>query len=323
MRAVLLRLPVPSIPVSVRIGVFCALWASAFSVSKIALADCPPLLLLTMRFLLAGALMLGAAAISGMRLRLTGGKVLFFVILGLVNQAAYLGLSNIGLQSVSSGSAALIISANPVLTSLLAVPFLGERMSGRKAGGLVLGVFGVLFVVAHRFGGGVDHPIGIAFTVAALISMVCGTIVFKKFAPEGELWAGTAVQSLAAGSALLPIALNFEQVADIRPSWRLMVTLGYLVLFVSVLAYVLWFHLLTVFGATAASSYHFLMPPLGLLFGWTLLGEPVAISDLLGIVPVAVGIYLITHSARHHEKSGGWGIAAYSRQSPTVAKTPL
>jgi drug/metabolite transporter (DMT)-like permease len=54
--------------------------------------------------------------------------------------------------------------------------------------------------------------------------------------------------------------------------------------------------LLTVFGATAASSYHFLMPPLGLLFGWLLLGEPVAISDLLGIVPVAIGIYLVTRS---------------------------
>ena len=297
MRAVILGLPVPSIPLSVRIGAFCALWASAFSVSKIALADCPPLLLLTMRFLLAGALMLGAAAIFGMRLRLTRGKVLIFAILGIANQAAYLGLSNIGLQSVSSGLAALIISANPVLTSVLAVPFLGEKMSGRKAAGLLLGVFGVLFVVAHRFGGGVDHPTGIAFTVAGLISMVCGTVVFKKFAPEDELWAGTAVQSLAAGCALLPIALTFERVADVRPGWRLIVTLGYLVLFVSALAYVLWFHLLTVFGATAASSFHFLTPPLGLLFGWLLLGEPVAISDLLGIVPVAVGIYLVTHSA--------------------------
>jgi drug/metabolite transporter (DMT)-like permease len=146
-----------SIPLSVRIGVFCALWASAFSVSKIAFADCPPLLLLTMRFLLAGALMLCAAAISGSPLRVTPGKVLIFAVLGIANQAAYLGLSNIGLQSVSSGLAGLIISANPVLTSLLAVPFLGEKMSGRKAAGLLLGVFGILFVVAHRFGGGADH----------------------------------------------------------------------------------------------------------------------------------------------------------------------
>jgi drug/metabolite transporter (DMT)-like permease len=256
-----------------------------------------------MRFLLAGALMLCAAARSGSPLGLTPGKVLIFAVLGIVNQAAYLGLSNIGLQSVSSGLAGLIISANPVLTSLLAVPFLGEKMSGRKAAGLLLGVFGILFVVAHRFGGGADHPIGIAFTVAALISMVCGTFLFKRFAPKDELWVGTAMQSLAAGTALLPIALTFERVADIRPGWRLIATLGYLVVFVSVLAYVLWFHLLTVFGATAASSYHFLMPPLGLLFSWLLLGEPVAICDLLGIVPIAVGIYLVTRSARPRKGS--------------------
>ena len=247
--------------------------------------------------------MLGAAALYARPLRLTREKVLIFAMLGIANQAAYLGLSNIGLQSISSGLAALIISANPVLTLLLAVTFLGERMSGRKAAGLLLGVFGVLFVVGHRFGDDVDHPIGIAFMVAALISMVGGTILFKKFAPEDELWVGTAVQSLAAGSALLPIALSFERVADIRPSWHLILTLGYLVLFVSMLAYVLWFHLLTVSGATAASSYHFLMPPLGLLFGWLLLGEPVAISDLLGIALVGFGIYLVT-TELHDENSG-------------------
>lgn len=241
--------------------------------------------------------MLGAAAIFSIPMRLTCGKVFIFATLGIANQAAYLALSNIGLQTVSSGLAALIISANPVLTSLLAVPFLGEKMSRRKAAGLLLGVFGVLFVVAHRLGGVVDHPIGIALTVGALISMVAGTVLFKKFAPEGELWFGTAIQSLAAGTALLPFALTFERVLDIQPSWRLIVTLGYLVLFVSVLAYVLWFQLLTVFGATAASSYHFLMPPLGLLFGWLLLGEHVTLADFLGIVPVALGIYLVTRSA--------------------------
>jgi drug/metabolite transporter (DMT)-like permease len=121
MRVAILRLPAPSIPLSVRIAAFCALWASAFSVSKIALTDCPPLLLLTMRFLLAGVLMLGAAALYARPLRLTREKVLIFAMLGIANQAAYLGLSNIGLQSISSGLAALIISANPVLTLLLAV----------------------------------------------------------------------------------------------------------------------------------------------------------------------------------------------------------
>jgi drug/metabolite transporter (DMT)-like permease len=65
-----------------------------------------------------------------------------------------------------------------------------------------------------------------------------------------------------------------------------------------VFAYLLWFHLLDVSGATAASSYHFLMPPLGMLFGWLLLGEGLAPADLVGIVPVALGIYLVTRPAR-------------------------
>jgi drug/metabolite transporter (DMT)-like permease len=64
----------------------------------------------------------------------------------------------------------------------------------------------------------------------------------------------------------------------------------------SVVAYLLWFHLLRVAGASTASAYHFLMPPLGLFFGWLLLGERTEPLDLLGVVPVALGIWLVTHA---------------------------
>jgi drug/metabolite transporter (DMT)-like permease len=106
------------------------------------------------------------------------------------------------------------------------------------------------------------------------------------------------VQSLAAGIAILPFALTLENVADIVRTWSLAAALAYLVLGVSVFAYVIWFRMLTVWGATAASAYHFIMPPLGLVFGWLLIGEHVTRSDLLGIVPVALGIYLVTRPAR-------------------------
>jgi len=102
------------------------------------------------------------------------------------------------------------------------------------------------------------------------------------------------VQSLAAGFATLPFALGFESVGDIVPTWSLIAAIAYLALLVSVFAYLLWFQMLSVSGATAASSYHFLMPPLGLLFGWLLLGEHVVATDLIGIMPTALGIYLVT-----------------------------
>jgi drug/metabolite transporter (DMT)-like permease len=287
-----LRLPLP-----VMVAAFCLLWASAFSVAKLAIADCPPLMVLTARFLLAGVVILGAAALFGMRLSLSRRELLLFALLGIANQAVYLGLSYVGIRSTSSGLAALVISANPVLTAVLAVAFLDERMTWRKAIGLLLGLGGVAFVVESRMAGGVDHPIGVALLLAALVSLVAGTILYKKLAPKGGLWVGNGVQSLAAGLVMLPFAFAFENVGDIVPSWRLAASLAYLALFVSIFAYLLWFHLLNVSGATAASSYHFMMPPLGMLFGWLLLGEQVALTDLIGIVPVALGIYLVTRPA--------------------------
>ena len=282
------------IPLPFLIAAFCLLWSSAFAVAKIGMADSPPLLLLAMRFLGAGILIFGVAAIRRSLWDLSGREVVVFAVLGVVNQATFLGLGYVGMHSISSGLSALVISANPVLTAVLAAWFLNEPMTWRKAAGLLLGVIGVAFVVESRIAGGVDHSAGIAFTIAALFSLVAGTILFKKFAPVHGHWIGNGVQNLSAGLTMLPFALTFENIGDIVPSWRLLAVVAYLTLFVSVFAYLLWFHMLTVSGATVASSYHFMMPPLGLLFGWLLLGEHVARTDVVGIVSIALGIYLFT-----------------------------
>src|SRR5262245_24639111 len=168
------------IPFPLRVAAFCLLWSSAFSAAKISLADCPPLLLLTARFLIAGVVMLGAAAVSGASLRnLARRDLIALAGLGIANNALYLGLNYIGMSSISSGLSALIVSMNPVLTALLATMVLDERMTWRKALGLLLGVGGVAFIVESRIAGGIDSPVGIIFTIGALISMVGGKILFK------------------------------------------------------------------------------------------------------------------------------------------------
>jgi drug/metabolite transporter (DMT)-like permease len=290
--------PSAAIPMPLLIAAFCLLWSSAFAVAKLALADCPPLFLLAARFLLAGGIVLAAAVVLRASWHLSRRDVAVLALLGVVNNAIYLGLNYIGMQSISAGLSALIVSANPVLTAMLAAGFLGERMTWRKAAGLLLGVGGVAFIVEHRITGAVDSPVGIAFTTVAVVSLVGGTILFKKLAPNGGLWIGNGVQNLAGGLALIPFAFGFESIGDIVPSWRLLGALAYLVLLVSLFAFLVWFHLLTVVGATAASAYHFLMPPLGMMFGWILLGEHVALPDLIGILPVALGVYLVTRPPR-------------------------
>jgi drug/metabolite transporter (DMT)-like permease len=285
-------------PLPIYIGLFCLLWSFAFIAGKIGVTSCPPLILLTARFSLAGILILGISALRLDGWPLSWRDTVVFAILGVANNALYLGLGYTGLQTVSAGLGGLVVSANPVFTAGLAALFLGEALNWRKAAGLLLGIAGVSFIVWHRLSVGTDSWHGILFTLASLASIVAGTILFKLLAPKGSLWIGNGVQNLVAGVVLFPVALTFSSVTDIMPSMRLLGAFAFLVLGGSILAYLLWFHLLKVCGATAASAYHFLMPPLGMLFAWMVLGEHVEIRDLLGIVPVALGIYLVTRPAR-------------------------
>ncbi len=244
-----------------------------------------------------GVLILGISALRGEARSLSWRDAGVFAIIGIANNALYLGLGYTGLQTVSAGLGGLIVSANPVFTAMLAALFLGEALSWRKVAGLLLGIAGVGFIVWHRMSVGTDSLHGILFTLMSLASIVFGTMLFKLLAPNGSLWVGNGVQNLAAGIVLLPFAFSLSDVGDIVPSTRLVGAFTFLVLGGSILAYLLWFHLLKVCGATAASAYHFLMPPLGMLFAFLVLGEHVEIRDLIGIAPVALGIYLVTRPA--------------------------
>ncbi|WGS21646.1 MULTISPECIES: DMT family transporter [unclassified Bradyrhizobium] len=279
------------------IALFCLLWSFAFVAGKIGVTDCPPLILLAARFSLAGVLILAISLLRRDEWDLTWRDVAVFAVLGVANNALYLGLGYTGLKTVSAGLGALIVSANPVFTAVLAALFLGEALTWRKVTGLLLGIAGVAFIVWHRMSVGSDSPHGILFTLASLASIVGGTILFKLLAPKGSLWIGNGIQNIAGGLAVMPFAFAFAKVGEIVPSARLAGAFAFLVLGGSILAYLLWFHLLKVCGATAASAYHFLMPPLGMLFAFLVLGEHVEFRDLLGIVPVALGIYLVTRPA--------------------------
>ena len=256
------------------IAAFCFLWSSAFAAAKIAVRDCPPLTLLTIRFLIAGALMLGV-----------------------LNNALYLGLSWSGMTTVSSAFTAVLISTNPLLIGVLAGPVLGERLSWRKLLGLCMGLAGVALVLRSRLSGMQEDLHGTLLVTGGLVALVAGTLLYKRLKPASGLWTSTGIQSLAGAVALLPFALYSESIGDARFTASLFWSMAYMIVAVSMGGYYLWFMILGRASATTASALHFLMPPLGLLFGWLVLREPVSWLDLLGIVPIAFGIWLATRRA--------------------------
>lgn len=274
--------------------VFCLLWSSAFAVSKIAVAEAPPLLLLATRFLAAGVAMLVPCALFGGLVRLPLRDFLALCLAGVLNNALYLGLAYCAVVTISSGFVAVIISANPLITALLAGPVLGERLKPMKVVGLLLGLAGVVIVLRSRLAGGHEDLFGTLLALGGLLALSCGTVLFKRLRTPASLFMASGVQSLAAGLSLMPVALMMEPVHAIEITPTLAACFAYLTLGVSVGGYSLWYAILSRSTATKASALHFLMPPLGLAFGWLLLGEAVPPLDFLGIIPIALGIRLVT-----------------------------
>jgi drug/metabolite transporter (DMT)-like permease len=293
-----LAAPATFLPLPLLVTLFCVLWSSAFAGAKLALTAAPPLTLLSMRLLIAGAIMLALAWVVDGRPRMRRRDVAALVFIGILNNAVYLGLNWTALTFTSSAYTAVLTSCLPLVVALLAGPVLGERLNAMKWAGIGLGLVGVVIVLRSRLAGAHESVEGTLLVVGGMLALSAGTLSFKYFAPRGGVWSGNAIQCLAGGVALIPLVLLREDVGQVRFTTELVAGLAYLVVAVSIGGYGLWFYLLTRSSATAASSLHFLMPPLGLFFGWLLLGEAVPPLDILGIVPIALGIWLVTRPTR-------------------------
>lgn len=273
--------------------VFCLTWASAFPAAKLAIQVGPPLLYLGTRFAIAAALLLGVAWWRGA----LAGPVpwLTLLLLGVLNQAGYQGLAWLGMRTVSGGLATIIASLNPVLIAVLAAPVLGERLSWRKMAGMALGFLGAAFVVRERVVVTGEDPTGIALIFIGMLAMTAGTLAYKRLVPRVDLVVSVGAQQVGASIALLLSgALLGESYTSFVPGWQLAATRVWFVAVISIGAFLLWFTLLRAGSAAAASSLHFIIPPLGLLMSWAALGEPLHPLDLLGVIPVALGIRLAT-----------------------------
>ena len=216
--------------------------------------------------------------------------------LGLLNHALYLGLSWTGMGSLSSGLSTILISANPIVVAVLSSFVLREPLTRQKIMGLALGFLGVAFIVRNRIGSSIDSLEGFLLVLAALFTLAFGTVLYKKWPVKTDIVTGTGFQIILSGVMLLPVAFWFEDLSAISLTPSFVGAYLWLVVVVSIAGYQLWFNLLERGSASAASVWFFLTPPLGLIAGAWLLNEPLNWIDFIGIVPVILGIVIVTRA---------------------------
>lgn len=276
---------------------FVLLWSTGFIGARLGLPFIEPFTFLAIRFAIAAVLLAALALAVHAPWPRTRGQLVPIAVAGLLLHAGYLGGVFFAVdRGMTAGLSALIVSLQPVLTAVIARRTLGEQVTGRQWAGLGLGLVGVTLVLSEKLFAPAAAPVvtagGLAACLIALVSTTAGTLYQKRYGAEMPLLAGTALQYVAAGAALLPLALLFEtRVVVWAP--QLIVAMAWLVLVLSLGAILLLMILLRMNTAARVASLFYLVPPATAVEAFLIFGERLGPTALLGLLIASLGVALV------------------------------
>ncbi|SNR33871.1 DMT family transporter [Paracoccus sediminis] len=278
---------------AIGMGVFFAvMWASAFTSTRMIVTEVPPLFALALRFLLSGTMGVMIALAMGETWRaLTRAQWRAVVILGLCQNALYLGLNWVAMQWIEAGLASIIAATMPLIVALLGFLLMGERLRPLGVAGLALGLVGVAIIMGARLQGGSDMT-GILMCFAAALALAVATLTVRGASSGGNVMMVVGLQMLV-GSATLWIIAPILEDWQVDPNPRLVWAFLYTVIVPGLVATWVWFKLVGRIGAVRAATFHFLTPFFGVATGALLLGERLAASDVVGVGIIMAGILAV------------------------------
>jgi len=271
---------------------FVVLWSTGFIGAKYGLPYADPFIFLSLRILIAAAILFMVTALMGSTFRIGSRAIKRSALIGFFLHACYLGGVFYSIsEGLSAAVAAVVTSIQPVLVSLLAVKVLGERLVLRQVVGLILGLIGVILVLTPTIESKIPMIALLAIAVA-LMGSTAATLVQKKYGSDIPLVAGTAYQYLFSGVGLGIIALATNQVSI---QWNAKFTFSFIWLIgaLSVGAILLLLWLLNNGSAASVSSLFYLVPPATAIQAFFLFGEKVNTQGFLGIGITALGVWLV------------------------------
>ncbi len=272
-----------------------SLWGASFIFSKVAVAEIPPFTLVLARVLLAALTLHVVCFITGVRLPFTLRAWGAYLVMGLLNNVIAFSLIFWGQQSIDASLSSILNAATPFFTVLIAgLALADERFTAPKIAGLIVGFAGVVLIIGprHLLGLG-DHLLAELAIIGASISYGFSGVWGRRFAGEPPL--ATATGQLTAGSLLmLPVAFIFERPLELSmPSMPVIGSVLALAIVSTALAYILFFQVLKVAGATNTSLVTMLVPVFTMLFAVPLLGESIDALKLLGLIVIGIGLAIL------------------------------
>ena len=270
---------------------FAFMWSSAFTSGHIIVSSAPPLTALALRFLISGLIGVLLARYLGQTWTLTKKQWIATFIFGVFQNALYLGLTFVAMQTIEASLAAIVASAMPLMVALLGWLVFKERINGVGFIGLVAGLFGVLLIMGTRVNSGVDL-FGLAVCIIGMFGLTFATLAVRGASSGGNLLMVVGLQMLVGSFTLFAVAFQTETIS-VNYTWSLLAAFSYTTLVPGLLATWVWFVLVARIGAVRASTFHFLNPFFGILIAATILGEAITFMDTIGVIIIAMGILAV------------------------------
>ena len=289
-------------------AIFVLIWSTGFIVAKFGLPFAPPLTFLAIRYLLSIACFLVWIWLSRAIWPNDRRQWLHLGVTGILMHGGYLGGVWIAVKGgMGSGLAALIVGFQPVLTALW-LSSLGAKasdnpnqavVSKRQWMGLLLGLAGLLLVVARKFGATNEVTLlTFAAAVFALFSITVGTLYQKQHVIATDVRTANVIQLGAAFVVTLPLAMLEAEAITWNASF--IGAMAWAVLALTLGGSSLMFMLIQRGAATTVTSLLYLVPPTTALMAWVLFGEAITVVTLLGIALTAIGVSLVVRPARQN-----------------------
>lgn len=262
------------------------LMGSSFTVGKIGLTYVSPLLLVGLRFTIAGLLMSVIVRKNPLPAKLADWGRIF--VIGLMQTAGVMGCIFLSLRTITAGESSILTFTNPLMVVIMGTIFLGIRYRLIQWLGAIVGFLGVFITLGFHL----QLTTGTLLGLGAAVSWSIGTILIKQWGSRFNVWVLTAYQMLFGGSILLLMGLTMETPKLALNPISITIIL-WLAIMASIVQFAIWFYLINLGDPGKTSAFLFLAPFFGVLSGWVLLNEVVQWYVYAGGVLIFIGIFLV------------------------------
>lgn len=286
----------PSYLPYIALAAVCIIWGTTYLALRIAVLHFPPFLFTIIRQTTAGLLLLAfmftvAKAAFPSKDHLWRQAIGGFFMISMGN-----GLVAWAEMHIPSGVAAIICSLMPVLVILINVTIhRDERPTVPILAGVALGLAGIVMMFSEHLAGfsKPEYVTGILLTFGAVVAWAGGSIWIKKKNIESNPFVNAGLQMFFGGLLLVPFSLAFDDMSRVSFSGEVIWSMGYLIIFGSLVAYASYAYALRKLPMTIVSLYAYINPIVAVVLGWMVLGETLNLKIWLSIALTITGIYIV------------------------------